>query len=315
LKLAQQTVLGLPKVPVPKDNPLSRKKIELGRKLFFDRRLSLNNTFSCAMCHIPEQGFTSQEQATAVGIEGRTVAAIRRRSITSPISKNCFMMAENPRWKIRSGDHFWRPTKWAIPRSASSSTKSSACPTTKACSRPLFQSPPTMETVGQAIASYERTLISGNTPFDRWHYGKQPDALSPTAQQGFALFTGKAGCAQCHVIGPQHALFTDHGLHNTGLGYRDSMQKDPETRRVQVAPGIAFDLDSTAIAQWEKPNPTISAFMKSPRTRQIAEIQDAFVAQHRPDGALHAQRRFRYAQGKWWTFTTRAAKSTKTSIR
>ncbi|CAG1020706.1 partial SCO1 protein, partial [Methylococcales bacterium] len=72
LKLAKTPPLGLPKVPVPQDNPLSREKIALGRKLFFDRRLSLNNTISCAMCHIPEQGFTSQEQATAVGVEGRT---------------------------------------------------------------------------------------------------------------------------------------------------------------------------------------------------------------------------------------------------
>ena len=69
LGLAQNPGLGLPKVPIPADNPLSREKIALGRKLFFDRRLSLNNTFSCAMCHIPEQGFTSQEQSTAIGIE------------------------------------------------------------------------------------------------------------------------------------------------------------------------------------------------------------------------------------------------------
>jgi cytochrome c peroxidase len=79
LKLARNPPLGLPKLPTPEDNPLSREKIELGRKLFFDRRLSLNNTFSCAMCHVPEQGFTSQEQATAVGVEGRTV---RRNSPT-----------------------------------------------------------------------------------------------------------------------------------------------------------------------------------------------------------------------------------------
>jgi cytochrome c peroxidase len=65
--------LGLPPVPVPRDNQVTQAKVQLGRKLFFDRRLSLNATMSCAMCHIPEQGFTNNELATSVGIEGRTV--------------------------------------------------------------------------------------------------------------------------------------------------------------------------------------------------------------------------------------------------
>ncbi|HBA64953.1 MAG TPA: photosynthetic protein synthase I, partial [Methylococcaceae bacterium] len=64
---------GLPPVPIPANNPVTPEKVQLGRKLFYDRRLSLNNTFSCAMCHIPEQGFTSNEMKTAVGVEGRTV--------------------------------------------------------------------------------------------------------------------------------------------------------------------------------------------------------------------------------------------------
>ena len=73
LALAKNPPLGLPKVPEPKSNPLTAEKIELGRKLFFDRRLSLNDTFSCAMCHIPEQGFANNELSMAVGIEGRSV--------------------------------------------------------------------------------------------------------------------------------------------------------------------------------------------------------------------------------------------------
>ncbi len=73
LRLVKSPQLGLPPVPVPQHNPITAQKIALGRKLFYDRRLSLNDTFSCAMCHIPEQGFTSNEMATAVGVEGRTV--------------------------------------------------------------------------------------------------------------------------------------------------------------------------------------------------------------------------------------------------
>ena len=64
--------LGLPSLVIPKNNPITKEKIELGRKLFFDRRLSLNNTMSCGMCHVPEQGFANNEIKTAVGIEGRS---------------------------------------------------------------------------------------------------------------------------------------------------------------------------------------------------------------------------------------------------
>ncbi len=73
LKRTKKSHLGLPKVPFPDDNLPSVAKIQLGRKLFSDRRLSHNNTMSCAMCHVPEQGFTVNEIATAVGREGKSL--------------------------------------------------------------------------------------------------------------------------------------------------------------------------------------------------------------------------------------------------
>ena len=73
LAIFENPPLGLPAVPVPADNPVTAAKVQLGRKLFFDRRLSLNDTMSCAMCHVPEQGFANNELALAVGLEGRTV--------------------------------------------------------------------------------------------------------------------------------------------------------------------------------------------------------------------------------------------------
>ena len=72
LKFVKNPPLGLPPIPQPERNPITDEKIQLGKKLFFDRRLSLNDTFSCAMCHIPEQGFTSHEVVKAVGVEGRS---------------------------------------------------------------------------------------------------------------------------------------------------------------------------------------------------------------------------------------------------
>jgi cytochrome c peroxidase len=102
---------------------------------------------------------------------------------------------------------------------------------------------PTMETVGMALASYERTVISANSPFDRWHFGGQDDALSPAARRGFTLFTGAAGCASCHLIAADHALFTDHAAHNTGIGYRQAMAPASGTRSLRVAPRETLRFD------------------------------------------------------------------------
>jgi cytochrome c peroxidase len=104
-----------------------------------------------------------------------------------------------------------------------------------------------METVGQALASYQRTLNSADSAFDRWHFGKQSIALSIEAQHGFDLFTGKAGCSQCHTIEAQHALFSDQLRHNTGIGYADSMQQSKAQPQLQIAPGVAINVDPASL--------------------------------------------------------------------
>ena len=256
LKLARQPGLGLPPVPAPADNPLTREKIALGRKLFYDRRLSLNQTFSCAMCHVPEQGFTSQEQATAIGIEGRTV----RRNAPTIYNVAYLMRLFHDGRESSLENQVWGPflaaNEMGNPSVGAVIDKLKALPDYRGLFEKAYQRGPSMDTVGQALASYERALAAGDSPFDRWRYGKQADALNPAARAGFELFTGKAGCAQCHVVGPRDALFTDHRMHNTGVGYAESMQREPERTRVQVAPGIAFDVDAARISTVAETRPS-----------------------------------------------------------
>ena len=255
LGLARKRVTGLPPLPVPADNPLSATKVALGRKLFYDRRLSMNNTFSCAMCHIPEQGFTSQEQATAIGIEGRTV----RRNAPTIYNVAFLDRLFHDGRESTLENQVWGPllahNEMANPSVGTVVDKLKALPDYRGLFEQAFGRPATMETVGQAIASYERTLISGASPFDRWHFAQDEAAVSADVKRGFALFTGKAGCAQCHTVGSTSALFTDQQFHATGLGYRDSMAREPEKQRVQVAPGVAFDVDRTLIGQVAEPKP------------------------------------------------------------
>jgi cytochrome c peroxidase len=247
LKTIRQPPLGLPAVPVPDNNPLTADKVNLGRKLFYDRRLSLNNTFSCAMCHVPEQGFTSNEMATAVGIEGRTVRRNTPTIYNAAYAQRLFHdgrenALEQQVWlPLLAHNEMGNPSiGYVIDKVKSSAGYNELF-------KKVFGKGPDMESLGMAIASYERTLNSANSAFDLWYYGKDPQALDAKAQRGFTLFTGKANCSSCHVVTAEHALFTDNSLHNTGIGYAAAMGKTEDAQRVQVAPGVYVDVAAQLI--------------------------------------------------------------------
>jgi cytochrome c peroxidase len=245
---ARKPILGLPRVPVPKNNPLTAAKISLGRKLFYDRRLSLNKTFSCAMCHIPEQGFTSNEMATAVGVEGRTV----RRN--SPTLYNVAYLTDlfHDGRETTLEQQAWGPllahNEMANPSIGYVLDTVAKSEDYRGLFQKAFGKGPSMETLGMAIASYERTLNSADSPFDRWFYAKDKKALSAQAQEGFKLFTRKAQCSGCHTVDSSYALFTDNGFHNTGIGYAGAMNGSGTKRRVQIAPGTFVEVDREVIA-------------------------------------------------------------------
>ena len=274
--------LGLPRLPQPKDNPVSSAKIALGRKLFYDRRLSLNNTFSCAMCHIPEQGFSSNEMSTAVGVEGRSV---RRNSPTLYNIGYAQLLFHDGRENSLE-QQVWGPllahNEMANPSIGYVVDKVKNSLDYKGLFEKAFSTGPTLETIGQAIASYERTLNSADSAFDKWYYAKQAKNVTEDVKRGFSLFTGKASCSRCHTINKTSALFTDQKRHNTGVGYLASMFKDPEQQKVQVAPGVFVDVPRQNLAglNTEKPNdlgyyeisqdPTDRWSYKTPTLRNIA---------------------------------------------
>ena len=255
IQFVEKPPLGLPAVPIPESNPVTAEKINLGKKLFYDRRLSLNNTFSCAMCHIPEQGFTSNEMKTAVGFEGRTV---RRNSPTIYNTAYYTTLFHDSR-ETSLEQQVWGPllaaNEMANPSIGYVIEKIKGLPDYNDLFEKAFGRGPGMETVGMALASYERTLNSANSAFDRWFYGKQNQAISDAAKKGFQLFTGKGGCSACHTITSQHALFTDNKLHNTGIGYADSMDMQPVKQRIQIAPGTYISVDNDVIDSISEPKP------------------------------------------------------------
>lgn len=252
--------LGLPPPPIPPDSPLTQPRIELGRTLFMDRRLSHNNTLSCAMCHVPEQGFTSNELGTAIGLEGQS---IRRNSPTVfnvAYVEQLFhdgreFSLENQAWgPLLAGNEMANPSIGYVIE------KIKALPEYAGRFEQAFGGRGAdVQTIGKALAAYQRTLVSANSRFDRWRYGKEPNALTAEEQAGFRLFSGRAGCSACHIMGERHALFMDNRFHNTGVGYARSMGL-PKKHRVQLAPGVFVEVEDKALMSFEPPQADVGRY-------------------------------------------------------
>lgn len=238
---------GLPPLPVPADNPLSDAGIALGKKLFFDRRLSANGTMSCAMCHVPEHGFTHNEMTTAVGIGGRSLRRNAPTLLNVGYLERLFhdgreRSLEKQVWSpLLAADEMGNPSRAAVVERIASLSDYDG----------LFEAAlgrgPGPETIGMALASYQRALVAADSPFDRWRYGGRDDALSGSARRGFELFVGRAGCARCHLVGERFALFTDQDFHNTGVGYLAAVSPTPTEREIAVAPGETLRADLSGL--------------------------------------------------------------------
>ncbi len=291
--LTQSPPRGLPGLPQSTRDKLSAEKIALGRKLFYDRRLSHNNTLSCAMCHIPQQGFTSNELATAIGIQGRTV----RRNSPSLYNVAYAQKLFHDGRENHLEQQIWGPllanNEMGNPSVGYVLDELRALSDYQGRFESAFGGQSiSMETLGSALASYERSLVSANSPFDRWYFGEQQDAVDNSVKRGFRLFTGKGRCVSCHQIQKHHALFTDQRLHNTGIGYARSMRDEPATRRVLVAPGtyltVASDVvkdtqpQSNDLGRYEiTENPADRWHYKTPTLRNVA-----LTAPYMHDGSL-----------------------------
>ncbi|MGH8554899.1 MAG: cytochrome-c peroxidase, partial [Gammaproteobacteria bacterium] len=219
--------------------PLTEAKVALGRMLFYDRRLSLNNTMSCAMCHIPDQGFTNNALAAPAGIEGRSVRRNAPSLYNVAYQKHLFHDGRETALETQVWSPLLARNEMGAPSVGWVLDKVRRLPDYQDLFERAFGRPAGMATIGQAIASYERTLISGNTPFDRWYYGRDSTALGREAQRGFKLFTGNARCGACHALGHDHALFTDQEAHNTGIGWQRSMHTRAAEAAVPIAPGLS----------------------------------------------------------------------------
>jgi cytochrome c peroxidase len=244
--------LGLPPVPLPADGPPTALQVALGRKLFFDPGLSFNGTMSCGLCHLPEQGFTSQELARPVGIEGRSLRRNAPTLLNVAYLEHLFHDGRETSLETQPVGPLLDRREMANPAIGLVIDRLRASPDYAGLFEAAFGQGPSVDRLGQAIAAYERTLLLAASPFDRWRYGGEPDALGAAEKRGFALFTGEAGCSSCHPVGERAALLTDQDFHDTGIGWRNA-ERRRQLRQdgsvpVRLAPGVTATLPFAAVA-------------------------------------------------------------------
>ncbi len=222
----RKSALGLPAADVPDVGQAS-----LGRRLFFDRRLSANGQMACATCHVPAQGFTQTDRATPSGRDGRALRRNASSLLNVVFAVPLMHDGAAPSLEAQVLTPLLDGNEMANGSFDQLEGKLDSLPDYAQAFREVFGEGPSMASIGKALAAYQRTLISGNSAFDRWMFGGQGDAMPEEAKRGFALFKGKAGCVACHTAGATAALFTDNGMHNTGVASR--ALKSPDTRLAQ----------------------------------------------------------------------------------
>jgi cytochrome c peroxidase len=223
-------------MPVPEDNPMTREKVELGRRLFQDRRLSRDGRVACMSCHDPRRAFSTR-QAQAVGVFNRK----SRRN--APVLVN----------RVWGRAFFWDGRIQTLEEQVLKPIQdpNEMDMTLAEAERRVSLDAATMS---RALASYVRSVLSGDAPYDRFINGDR-GALSQEQQRGLQIFRGKGNCTACHV-GP---TFSDERLHNTGVAWR-------ERRAGSAVAGVFTDSGGFGVTN----RPEDRGAFKTPTLREVA---------------------------------------------
>lgn len=222
--------LGLPPIEWPQDNPYTAKKAELGRILYFDKRLSSDGSVSCATCHQVQRAF-ADPHALSKGIHGRVGKRHAPTIINSAYNKKQFWDGRADSLEDQCKGPIVNTKEMGLNPDAEEAIREcegriNAIPGYRTLFKDVFGTEEiTIDLIAKAIATFERTVVSGNSPYDRYVAGDRT-ALDPEQLQGLKVFK-KAGCADCHA----GFNFTDGRFLNIGVGMDE---KDPDLGRFEV---------------------------------------------------------------------------------
>ncbi|MHB1034871.1 MAG: cytochrome-c peroxidase [Pirellulales bacterium] len=219
-----QVPLGLPPLKIPADNPMSPEKIELGKLLYFDKRMSADGTLSCATCHDPTKAWAEHEP-TSTGIHKQVGQRNSPTIINAAYATSQFWDGRAKSLEEQALGPVENPIEMGHSMEAVVAELAKV-PAYQDRFKKVFGTGVTKETFGQAIAAFERTILSGDSPFDRFDHG-DPTALTAAQKRGLDLFEGKARCTLCH----KPPIFSAFGFFNAGVG---ADQPKPDVGRMKV---------------------------------------------------------------------------------
>jgi len=238
-------VIGLMTAENAAGQTFARNKVELGRALFFDKRLSEDQTVSCATCHDPAAAFASKD-ALAIGVGNKKGARNAPTLLNSAFSESYFWDGRAATLEEQAKQPLLNANEMGMTDEAALVARVSAISEyRKTFARVFPRDGITLNTIANAIAAFERSLISNDAPFDRFMRGNKK-ALTASQIKGFELFKGKAKCADCHSLSGKIALFTDAKFHNTGIRAKDLsteslIQRSEEVRKQPDTAKLAHD--------------------------------------------------------------------------
>lgn len=220
-------MLGLPELPVPKNNPITKEKVALGDRLYHDSTFSATGKVSCATCHAQSKGFTDQLPVSQ-GINGLKGTRNAPTVINAAYNTSQFWDGRSPDLEDQALHPFVNPVEMGLKDHKPIIEKIKNDDAYVAAFKDVFDIPAeeiTIEHVTMAIAAFQRTIIGGNSRFDRWYF-KDEKSLSEKEQKGFEVFTGNGRCVSCHLVEQTTALFTDSKFHNVGVGINNISESD-----------------------------------------------------------------------------------------
>jgi cytochrome c peroxidase len=251
------------------DNALTPERVALGHKLYFEKRLSADNTVSCATCHDVTRGFTDQLK-TSEGIKDQLGHRNAPTTLNVALLQTVFLDGRSPTLEHQAKQPIINPIEMGMPdgQAAVNAIKDDA--EYQAAFQKAYGRQVNYDDIGRAIAAFERTLVFMDSPFRRFLNGDE-DAISSEAKQGWKLFNEKARCVTCHPMNPSNPLGTDNRFHNVGVSARHqdfdslakqglkAMEEDPTEQKLEEL-ALATDMSELGRFLVTKNRSDIGAF-------------------------------------------------------
>ena len=256
----------------PADNPQTPEKIALGEKLFFDGRLSADGTVACSTCHDPERAFTDG-RPVSIGIKGRAGQRNAPTILNALYNKAQFWDGRAQTLEDQAALVIVNASEMGQPNLERAVAAIGAVPEYQQAFRKVFGRAPNGTDLLRAIASYERTQFSFDSPFDHFIAGDK-NAISDSAKRGWALFNSKARCNKCHALSENKVdptYFMDQDFHNIGIGIiRHNVAAEACKAEQQINSGNVIDVDRAAI---QSDMSVLGRFLGTKKDKDIAAFK------------------------------------------